>query len=494
MSAGGQWHRLRERAAAAKARWFPERQIILRERDRLHALRLAPDLQLGVAGLAMLGLLWCAYASIGYLVTETMLARSQDEIEKTRIAYHELIDEVAAQHSKVLGITRDLEHYRSYLLTMVEQNETLQLDVRSFATQLESVEAERNRVADTEIALRGQLHVMERELAGVSDRNENLQIDVGNMRSRIAASEDERARFAAVRAALDRRLSKLEQDLNGSQTRIGELERAAVARQQAVDQAVAARRLAISERDAAVQKAADAERSMKTMAATHQQALQKLTDQTRNSIVEVERIVSAAGVDAKRLVPQRESTSRAQPGRGGPFVPWRQGADAPAAETSEHVTAALHVDIERLDQLRNLLRALPLAAPLRDFTIGSGFGRRVDPFNGQAAMHEGLDMSAPRGTRIHAAAPGKVIFAGWRANYGRVVEIEHGYGFVTRYAHLDKIAMMEGERVAIRQEIGQVGTSGRSNSPHLHYEVLVNGKPQNPANFLKATVNVLKTR
>jgi murein DD-endopeptidase MepM/ murein hydrolase activator NlpD len=492
MSPGAQWKRFADRLAVAKERWFPERQIILRERDRLHALKLTSNLQTVVAAAVAGGILWSLYASAGYLVNSSLLTRSESEIERTRVAYHELIDEVAAQHSKVLGITRDLEYYRSYLLTMVEQNETLQLDVRSFASQLETAEAEKGRVAAAESALRGQLREVARELSGVSDRNENLQVDVTHMRSRLASSEDEQARFAAVRAALDRRLTKLEQDLTSAQNKASELEKTAGNKQQLLDQAQAARRTAMAERDQLAQKAAEAEKSMKAMTVAHEQAISRLTEQTRGSIAEVERIVSATGLDPKRLLPQKGPAEKARAGRGGPFVPWREGAENQTAAPAGAGTAALHSDIERLDQLRLLLRAVPLAVPLKEFGIGSTFGRRLDPFNGQLALHEGLDMTAPRNTRVSVTAAGKVTFAGWRAAYGRVVEVEHGFGISTRYAHLEKIEVAEGDRVNLRQEIGLVGNSGRSSGTHLHYEVLINGVPQNPANFLKASANVLK--
>ena len=127
-----------------------------------------------------------------------------------------------------------------------------------------------------------------------------------------------------------------------------------------------------------------------------------------------------------------------------------------------------------------------------DFSISSPFGYRKDPFNGQAALHEGIDLQAPRHTPVMATAPGRVVFAGKHSSYGLLVEIDHGNDIHTRYAHLDRIAVAVGDKVAFRQVIGLLGSTGRASGPHLHYEVLVDGRPHDPLNFLKAASNVRK--
>jgi murein DD-endopeptidase MepM/ murein hydrolase activator NlpD len=139
-----------------------------------------------------------------------------------------------------------------------------------------------------------------------------------------------------------------------------------------------------------------------------------------------------------------------------------------------------------------VLRSIPLFAPLDSFSLMSGFGARSDPFTGQAAMHYGLDLSAPLRTPVMATAPGTVVVAGWRSRYGRMVEIDHGNGLRTRYAHLYKINVRRGQKVDFREPIGLLGSSGRSTGPHVHYEVLVNGEPTDPNKFLRAGKDVFK--
>jgi murein DD-endopeptidase MepM/ murein hydrolase activator NlpD len=169
-----------------------------------------------------------------------------------------------------------------------------------------------------------------------------------------------------------------------------------------------------------------------------------------------------------RAVPRRRIAHE-----GGPFVPlaaMRQAALDPA----------------RLARLEQIIARVPFASPLRRYEVSSPFGVRRDPFNGEAAFHPGIDLEADRGAPVYATAPGRVDLAGWVDGYGRMVEIDHGNGIRTRYAHLSRILVRIGERVVTHERIGLVGSSGRSTGPHLHYEVRIDGRPVNPAKFLNA--------
>ena len=127
---------------------------------------------------------------------------------------------------------------------------------------------------------------------------------------------------------------------------------------------------------------------------------------------------------------------------------------------------------------------LPTLAPIVDGWYSSNFGYRVDPFTGTKSFHEGIDFPANIGTAIVAAASGKVVYAGYHAEYGKIIEVDHGNGLVSRYAHASQILVNEGDLVVRGQRLGSVGSTGRSTGPHLHFEVRLNGVPQNPARFL----------
>jgi murein DD-endopeptidase MepM/ murein hydrolase activator NlpD len=167
-------------------------------------------------------------------------------------------------------------------------------------------------------------------------------------------------------------------------------------------------------------------------------------------------------------------------GVGGPLVT----PDNPAGFESK--VKELDEALDLLDRMKKEVRRLPIANPAPGRAISSTFGVRKDPLLGTPAHHSGMDFRAPAGSPARASAAGKVVTAGWNGGYGRMVEIEHSSGFTTRYAHLSKIGVKVGQEVAGGEEIGKVGSSGRSTGPHLHYEIRRNGEAIDPLRFLKA--------
>lgn len=133
-------------------------------------------------------------------------------------------------------------------------------------------------------------------------------------------------------------------------------------------------------------------------------------------------------------------------------------------------------------------KMMPTMLPVKAPYNASGFGRRIDPFTGQWAMHEGIDFLAETGSPVVAAAGGVVVFAGFHPQYGYMVDIDHGNDLVTRYGHCSKLFVKEGDVVARGRKIAEVGSTGRSTGPHLHFEVRFRGSAQNPTKFLLATV------
>ncbi len=152
----------------------------------------------------------------------------------------------------------------------------------------------------------------------------------------------------------------------------------------------------------------------------------------------------------------------------------------------------LGLSLARMDALERGLQGIPQVLPAAGTMISSGFGYRSDPFLGTAAFHAGLDFKGPIGAPIFAAARGRVAFVGQRPGYGNCVEIDHGNGLLTRYAHMSAFRTRVGETVMAGQTIGAVGSSGRSTGPHLHFEVRLNGQAVNPRPFLEVAPNVLE--
>ncbi len=182
------------------------------------------------------------------------------------------------------------------------------------------------------------------------------------------------------------------------------------------------------------------------------------------------------------------------PNRGGPLV-----RNAPLSEIElQKQIAELMAQIEfnteylsdveaRLLQQSVLKDTLPNSSPVAAAFNSSSYGWRIDPFNGNKAFHEGLDFTASTGTSIYAAAGGIVSSAEQTPDYGKIVKIDHGSGLETRYAHASKLTVKAGERVEKGQKIAEVGSTGRSTGPHLHYEIRLNGNPLDPRKYLKAS-------
>ena len=203
-----------------------------------------------------------------------------------------------------------------------------------------------------------------------------------------------------------------------------------------------------------------------------------------------ERVQGLAGVKLDDL---KAPAAAASGGRGGPFVS-AGAARRPSLEQLQAMVSGLdeRTDFQtdfltfvesRLQEARLQALLVPSAAPV-DGPIGSGFGFRTDPINGRSALHTGLDFPAEVGTPIHAAAGGMVTASEFHPEYGRVLEIDHGNGLATRYAHCSVIEVAVGALVKRGQLVARVGNSGRSTGSHLHFEVLLDGVPQNPARFL----------
>jgi len=150
------------------------------------------------------------------------------------------------------------------------------------------------------------------------------------------------------------------------------------------------------------------------------------------------------------------------------------------------------LSLERMAALEQALDRVPQVAPAADQRITSRFGYRRDPFTRRGAMHSGIDFKGKTGSPIYAAASGKVAFAGRRSGYGKVVEISHGNGMMTRYAHLSRIDVARGATIDGGDVLGGLGSTGRSTGPHLHFEVRINGRAVNPRPFLETAPDVLE--
>ena len=153
------------------------------------------------------------------------------------------------------------------------------------------------------------------------------------------------------------------------------------------------------------------------------------------------------------------------------------------SDQARHRTFEMQRLLSKLDKKRSLLSSIPSMYPVKGW-VSSGYGYRISPFTGERTRHRGMDIASAIGTPILAPADGVVIFSGRKANFGNFIMIAHGYGIVTRYGHNAHNLVQPGQKVKRGDQIGTVGTSGRTTGPHVHYEVWVNGHPSNPRKFI----------
>ncbi len=209
---------------------------------------------------------------------------------------------------------------------------------------------------------------------------------------------------------------------------------------------------------------------------------ERLTRYADRRAARAEEAIRQLGLDPRAMERANESAM------GGPLESLSSESDGSLDPRFER----LGLSLARMSALERGLNQIPQVMPADLNSISSGFGYRRDPFRGTAAMHSGLDFRAPMGSPIHAAADGRVAFVGVKGGYGKVVEVDHGAGLVTRYAHMSRFNARVGETVTAGDVIGAIGSTGRSTGPHLHFEVRINNRAVNPRPFLETAPHVLE--
>ena len=208
-----------------------------------------------------------------------------------------------------------------------------------------------------------------------------------------------------------------------------------------------------------------------------------------NGLSDIKQSLANTGIGMENLL-RRIRRDKETVGIGGPFIP------VPMSKPQHDLNISLVSLNQRLDRwydLTTLQNSLPLGKPVERIRVTSAFGARGDPFQGSPARHEAVDLGGMIGEPVYATAPGKVVRSGSWGWYGNMVEIDHGLGFRTRYAHMEKVFVTKGETVRAGDRIGTLGNTGRSTGPHLHYEIRIRGNAVDPMKFIKAKKNVFKS-
>ena len=445
-------------------RVLPEsRSLLAQLREAAAALPSQPRLLAGAAAVMGLGIV--GFATVTVLHHERMAGADRVAAIRAEGANAALQSELDRLRDRLSTDRQALSSAKARLSALTDEAKTRQ-------QQLSATEQVSSSTTDRIAQLARDLHLAEAQRATLVARLSKAEADIAEEHSRrtdAAASLDDSQRkmqlLSAERDHLKARVAELEHRLAGGQpvpppkpTASAEPPAAATA---PVAEAAPQTRVAVAVMPAPAATAPQAQPAIASPAATRA---------TSGALAQVERVLGSAGVDVAHLFSQYGLRT----GEGGPFIPVARG---------EHPDANA-LSAEKIAALRNLFKAVPIAAPLESYDIGSPFGARGDPINGHSAFHTGVDLLAPYMTPVYATAAGVVSYSGYRDDYGKVVEIDHGNGLSTRYAHLHRQTVSVGQHVSAHTQIGFLGSTGRATGPHVHYEVLVNGEPQDPAKFM----------
>ena len=537
------------RTAARLRKTFPDRQILIRTHGEVHYFTLSHRVQLGVCAAALAGVLATGALGVhlfGGNPAAPRIAAVQDaaqdyasDLARMEAERAALVEEIARLRARTGSALAAAETRKSNLDKLQETAEERAQRVQALQTELNAL---RTRLAETEAAEQadtGRLAALEKSLAEAQNARRVAETAV----SRARAEEAEARRTAALKiAALEQSLSERESNID----RLRADYRAAVEARQAAE---ARLRTVTQERDEALQKVkelgarvsimsedmstqlartglleselkrvsqqisstqhrkssedsprtgaelAEMENRLDTLMDVQKGLIAQLESSAEGNLSMLEGVIERTGLKVGELLNSLEPTATAL---GGPFMDLSEmrrirEINEESPEFSARINR-LTVKLNRLSWLRIALNSLPLAVPVEEYRLTSRFGHRKDPFTKRSAFHSGLDFAAARGTPVHSTAPGKVVYAGRKGAYGRFVEIDHGHGLTTRYAHLDAIGVEVGDEVGYMQAIGKMGTSGRSTGVHLHYEVTFNGEFYDPEDFIKAGRDVFKVQ
>ncbi len=532
---------------------FRPRQILLRSQGTVHYLLLSTRLQLTIVALCAFAAAGIGWTASTIVFKDRILAEKDSRIAALQTTRRSLEQALKTRSEYAAGLERTLTRKYGELRLLLDQRTALEENLRNLKGAYEKIAAERNDLTARLLTAEQKNEGLNQQLAALQARLADAGTRIDGLQARLETALQERdrqrqaylntdAQLAATRARLsrvERMAATLRQGVEAAlesrreiqrrhrqaQAEIATLkssltalrERASAQQSQLKKRAeqIAALRAetarAIEERNQALALENDLRSravAMKTRLSALKQAqtalLERLKYATEQNLSSLDGTLRMTGIDTGRVVASILRRNE-HPGTGGPFI----GADTKRATENRETLAIAPEDepflndydknisliearVARLQAMRSLLASLPLSRPVDTGYISSAFGKRRDPITGKRAMHKGVDISAPAKTSVFAPAPGRVIFAGWKGAFGKLIEIDHGNGIITRYAHLSRILVRKGQKVAFRQKIGKVGSTGRSTGPHVHYEIEYEGKVRNPVNFFKAGRDVFK--
>jgi len=458
---------------------FPERQVYIRSDGRVQFFTFAPVFQATIAGLALIFLGWVAFATVNVIFKDRIIAAKDHRYQQTVQTYENRVADLQMSYDEVNGALVSAE---DKFKATADELQTKQNTIINFLNRKQQVDAtltkgQANPVAEgaaTAIDAGAPSDALEAPLAPSS-----LGGETGGSSELTVSPQPAKPQ---PRAAKPTRASLL--DFGGT---VGRIAGALFGSRQPadIDPETIARH--------PVLKALAAQTDRVRRLGLIETALMTRTqDQVEEGVREIRSVLHHAGINPDEF---EQRIAQAEGGVGGPEIPLSSvhiEGIADAAFQNAYLRAS--AVLGQMTQLLSGMRHVPLVTPVSgpSFERTSGFGARIDPFTGRYAFHPGIDFAGPTGAIVHATAPGRVVWADVRGSYGKMVEINHGYGIHTRYAHLSSILVQVGATVGEGTPVGKLGSTGRSTGPHVHYEVWYDDVVRNPRNFIEAGRHVLQ--
>ena len=421
------------------ARLFMERQVILRWNRRFKFIIVTRRAQLVAAGVFLLIGGWFVFTNVAAIHQRSVIAAKDREIDAGERAFAALRDEVSRSVARIENLNRNLKAKHA-------------------------------------------------EVRGLFAQRTHLRKRLGSVKVELGESEKDRNNARASHELTDRELSRLRVTLDGAVKRNIRLRDAVESLETRLEDAALDRSELMAERDRLEGRERDLEKDLVDLQTSRQQVLDRLTERTVDRIDEFKEVIAMTGLDADRLLGGVFDNSA---GQGGPFIAFKPETDKNEDEFDSRL-AVLNGHMDRWDGLKGLLKTLPLTSPSDHYYVSSRFGKRRDPVNKKWGMHIGVDLAGLKKSPVLSTAAGTVVSVSRHPSYGRMIVIDHGLGIRTRYGHLYKILVRRGQKVGFRQKIGLMGNTGRTTGAHIHYEILVNGKPYDPLKFMQAGKYVFK--
>ncbi len=531
-----------QRIRDALNRFFPERQFYYRSQGVVRFITLRKPAQMSVVGGLVVLLGWMTFTTIQVVMRNEIIDSKNDRVREVTAAYEALAKASADSERRFLTIAGEVEAQHRQLVALVDYRSRLERDIQDLHAVLDRTTGERDQARAATNDLQGRVQSVEHQMAAAvanADAMGRQMVEAKRMADAFAAGRDAvmgenrgiAAQVSELTAALRVAVAGEEQattqlaEVRGKATQLSRERDAALLRGADLDRQVAdlavrnsattakttdllrdlgraedqavkvttERDEAARSRDFMAQLVDELQYRLAGLKESQFDLVARLRDRADANIGMAENVIKRTGLDLDKVLDNLPAGD-AVAGIGGPYIPLTYGGRAAVEVQDEffHAVMAVEQQLDRWNGMELLLTALPLTAPTENFTLSSPFGNRIDPFTRKPAFHEGLDFAGPLNTPIRAPAPGIVTRVGYWGSYGLMVEIDHGFGVTTRYGHLAKATVKKGQTLAFRQDIGTMGRSGRTTGPHLHYEVLFDGEPMDPANFLKAGRNVFK--